>query len=53
MRADQTGGGFPGFCAPTFDAEAAEPLCRYVDNDAGLLRKILVANPARLHDFDG
>jgi 2-pyrone-4,6-dicarboxylate lactonase len=33
------------------DAEAVELLYRYVDNDSGLLRKILVDNPARLHGF--
>ncbi len=33
------------------DAEAVELLYRYVDNDSALLRKILVANPARLHGF--
>ncbi len=33
------------------DAEAVELLYRYVDNDAALLRKILVDNPARLHGF--
>jgi 2-pyrone-4,6-dicarboxylate lactonase len=33
------------------DAEEVELLYRYVDNDAGLLRKILVDNPARLHGF--
>jgi 2-pyrone-4,6-dicarboxylate lactonase len=33
------------------DAEAVELLYRYVDNDAALLHKILVANPARLHHF--
>jgi 2-pyrone-4,6-dicarboxylate lactonase len=34
------------------DAETVELLYRYVDNDAGLLKKILVDNPARLHGFD-
>jgi 2-pyrone-4,6-dicarboxylate lactonase len=34
------------------DAETVELLYRYVDNDRELLRKILVANPARLHGFD-
>jgi predicted TIM-barrel fold metal-dependent hydrolase len=34
------------------DAEAVELLYRYVDHDAALLHKILVANPARLHGFD-
>ncbi len=33
------------------DAEVVELLYRYVDNDPALLRKILVANPARLHGF--
>ena len=33
------------------DAEEVELLYRYVDNDATLLRKILVGNPARLHGF--
>lgn len=33
------------------DAEEVELLYRYVDNDAALIRKILVANPARLHGF--
>ena len=33
------------------DAEAVELLYRYVDNDPGLLQRILVANPARLHGF--
>lgn len=33
------------------DAETLELLYRYVDNDAGVLRKILVENPARLHGF--
>ncbi len=33
------------------DAEEVELLYRYVDNDAALLRKILVDNPARLHGF--
>jgi 2-pyrone-4,6-dicarboxylate lactonase len=34
------------------DAELVELLYRYVDNDAGMVRKILVDNPARLHGFD-
>jgi 2-pyrone-4,6-dicarboxylate lactonase len=34
------------------DAETVELLYRYVDNDPELLRKILVTNPARLHQFD-
>jgi 2-pyrone-4,6-dicarboxylate lactonase len=34
------------------DAETVELLYRYVDNDRGLLQKILVDNPARLHGFD-
>jgi predicted TIM-barrel fold metal-dependent hydrolase len=33
------------------DAEAVELLYRYVDNDPGLIRKILVENPARLHGY--
>lgn len=33
------------------DAEEVELLYRYVDNDAALLKKILVDNPARLHGF--
>jgi predicted TIM-barrel fold metal-dependent hydrolase len=33
------------------DAEEVELLYRYVDNDVGLLKKILVDNPARLHGF--
>lgn len=33
------------------DAEEVELLYRYVDGDETLLRKILVDNPARLHDF--
>lgn len=33
------------------DAEEVELLYRYVDNDAALRQKILVANPARLHGF--
>jgi 2-pyrone-4,6-dicarboxylate lactonase len=33
------------------DAETLELLYRYVDNDKGLLQKILVDNPARLHGF--
>ena len=35
------------------DAETVELLYRYVDNDQGLLQKILVDNPARLHGFEG
>jgi len=34
------------------DAEEVELLYRYVDNDCGLLQKILVDNPARLHGFE-
>jgi predicted TIM-barrel fold metal-dependent hydrolase len=34
------------------DAEEVELLYRYVDNDAELLQKILVDNPARLHGFN-
>jgi 2-pyrone-4,6-dicarboxylate lactonase len=34
------------------DAEVVELLYRYVDNDPELVRKILVANPARLHGFE-
>jgi len=33
------------------DAEEVELLYRYVDNDAALLQKILIDNPARLHGF--
>jgi len=33
------------------DAEEVELLYRYVDNDQGLLKRILVDNPARLHGF--
>jgi hypothetical protein len=33
------------------DGEVVELLYRYVDNDQGLLQKILVDNPARLHGF--
>ncbi|MEA2989965.1 MAG: 2-pyrone-4,6-dicarboxylate lactonase [Alphaproteobacteria bacterium] len=33
------------------EAETVELLYRYVDNDRGLLQKILVDNPARLHGF--
>ncbi len=33
------------------DAEEVELLYRYVDNDQGLLQRILVDNPARLHGF--
>jgi predicted TIM-barrel fold metal-dependent hydrolase len=35
------------------DAEAVELLYRYVDNDQGLIRKVLVDNPARLYGFEG
>jgi predicted TIM-barrel fold metal-dependent hydrolase len=34
------------------DAEVVELLYRYVDHDAGMIKKILVDNPARLHRFD-
>lgn len=34
------------------DAEEVDLLYRYVDGDQGLLQKILVDNPARLHGFD-
>jgi predicted TIM-barrel fold metal-dependent hydrolase len=34
------------------DAEEVELLYRYADNDAELLQKVLVDNPARLHGFD-
>jgi predicted TIM-barrel fold metal-dependent hydrolase len=34
------------------DAETVELLYRYVDHDAGLIRKILVDNPARLYGFE-
>src|SRR5258705_7365991 len=34
------------------DAEGAELLYRYVDNDRALLQKILVDNPVRLHGFE-
>jgi predicted TIM-barrel fold metal-dependent hydrolase len=34
------------------DAETVELLYRYVDNDQGLLKRILVDNPARLHGFE-
>jgi 2-pyrone-4,6-dicarboxylate lactonase len=34
------------------DAEEVELLYRYADQDAALLRKVLVDNPARLHGFD-
>ena len=34
------------------DAEEVELLYGYVDGDTGLLRKILVENPAKLHGFD-
>jgi 2-pyrone-4,6-dicarboxylate lactonase len=34
------------------DADEVELLYRYVDNDAALLQKILVDNPARLHRFE-
>ena len=33
------------------DADEVELLYRYVDNDADLIRKILVENPAKLHGF--
>ena len=33
------------------EAELVELLYRYVDHDAGLIQKILVDNPARLHGF--
>lgn len=33
------------------DAELVELFYRYVDGDAGLIKKILVDNPARLHGF--
>jgi len=33
------------------EAELVELLYRYVDHDPGLIRKILVDNPARLHGF--
>jgi predicted TIM-barrel fold metal-dependent hydrolase len=33
------------------DAEVVELLYRYVDSDPGLLQKVLVDNPARLHGF--
>jgi hypothetical protein len=33
------------------DAEEVELLYKYVDSDDALLRKVLVANPARLHGF--
>ena len=33
------------------DAELVELMYRYVDHDAGLIQKILVDNPARLHGF--
>ncbi|MBN9084583.1 MAG: hypothetical protein BGP04_25215 [Rhizobiales bacterium 62-17] len=33
------------------DAEFVELMYRYVDHDAGLIQKILVDNPARLHGF--
>jgi predicted TIM-barrel fold metal-dependent hydrolase len=33
------------------DAESVELLYRYADNDAAILKKILVDNPARLHGF--
>jgi hypothetical protein len=35
---------------PMNDAEEVELLYRYVDGDMSLLCKILVDNPARLHD---
>ena len=34
------------------EAELVELFYRYVDHDAGLIQKILVDNPARLHGFD-
>ena len=34
------------------DAEEVELFYRYVDHDAGLIKKVLVDNPARLHGFD-
>ena len=34
------------------DAEEVELFYRYIDNDAALLQKILVDNPARLHGFE-
>ena len=34
------------------DGEVVELLYRYVDNDPGLIQKILVDNPARLHGFE-
>jgi 2-pyrone-4,6-dicarboxylate lactonase len=34
------------------DAEAVELLYRYVDNDAALIKKVLVDNPARLYGFE-
>ncbi len=33
------------------DAELVELFYRYVENDTGLIRKIMVDNPARLHGF--
>ena len=33
------------------DAEAVELLYKYVDNDAAMIRKVLVENPAKLYDF--
>lgn len=33
------------------NAELVELFYRYVDHDAGLIEKILVRNPARLHGF--
>ena len=33
------------------DAETVELLYRYVDGDVGLLRRVLVDNPVRLHGF--
>ena len=33
------------------DAEAVELLYKYVDNDAAMIRKVLVDNAARLYDF--
>jgi 2-pyrone-4,6-dicarboxylate lactonase len=34
------------------DADVVELLYRYVDNDPGLIRRVLVDNPARLHGFE-
>jgi hypothetical protein len=33
------------------DAETVELLYRYADQDAGLIRKVLVDNPSRLYGF--